>query len=65
MCPIAFSLAATFVFVSLMSIAQLIGPKILGSLLTGRYYYPITDSGSVVLKLNQQAGSPRRPLSDL
>jgi adenylate cyclase len=37
---IAFSLAATFVFVSLMSIAQLIGPKILGSLLTGRYYYP-------------------------
>jgi outer membrane protein insertion porin family len=29
---------------------------------TGRYYYPITDSGSVVLKLNQEAGmvvSPR------
>jgi outer membrane protein insertion porin family len=30
--------------------------------LTGRYYYPINDSGSIVLKLNQEAGmvvSPR------
>jgi adenylate cyclase len=37
---IVFSIAATFVFVSLMSVAQLIGPNILGSLLAGRYYYP-------------------------
>ena len=38
--PIAFSIAATFLFVSLMSVTQLIGPGVLGSLLTGRYYYP-------------------------
>src|SRR5262245_62889599 len=37
---IAFSIAATFIFVSLMSIAQLIGPNILASLLAGRYYRP-------------------------
>ena len=37
---IVFSIAATFAFVSLTSIAQLIGPKVLGSLLTGRYYHP-------------------------
>jgi adenylate cyclase len=37
---IVFSLAATFVFVSLMSVAQLIGPNILASLVVGRYYYP-------------------------
>jgi adenylate cyclase len=37
---IAFSIAASFVFVALLSIAQLIGPNILGSLLTGRYYHP-------------------------
>jgi adenylate cyclase len=37
---IAFSIGATFVFVSLMSITQLIGPNVLGNLLTGRYYYP-------------------------
>jgi adenylate cyclase len=37
---IVFSIAATFLFVSLMSVAQLIGPNVLGSLLTGRYYYP-------------------------
>ena len=37
---IVFSIAATFVFVSLTSIAQLIGPKVLGSLVTGRYYRP-------------------------
>jgi adenylate cyclase len=35
-----FSVAATLVFVWLMSIAQLIGPNVLGSLLTGRYYHP-------------------------
>jgi adenylate cyclase len=35
-----FSIAATVVFVALTSIAQLIGPNVLGSLLTGRYYYP-------------------------
>jgi adenylate cyclase len=37
---IVFSIAATFAFVALTSIAQLIGPKVLGSLLTGRYYRP-------------------------
>jgi adenylate cyclase len=37
---IVFSFAATFVLVSLTSIAQLIGPNVLGSLLTGRYYHP-------------------------
>jgi adenylate cyclase len=37
---VVFSLAATFVLVSLTSIAQLIGPGVLGSLLTGRYYHP-------------------------
>jgi adenylate cyclase len=37
---VAFSIAATFVFVSLMSVAQLIGPNILASLLAGRYYHP-------------------------
>lgn len=37
---VVFSIAATFVFVSLTSIAQVIGPSILGSLLTGRYYHP-------------------------
>lgn len=37
---IAFSIAAGFVFVSVMSVAQLIGPKTLVSLLAGRYYYP-------------------------
>jgi adenylate cyclase len=37
---IAFSIAASFVFVSLMSVAQLIGPNILASLLAGRYYHP-------------------------
>ncbi|HEX5078576.1 MAG TPA: adenylate/guanylate cyclase domain-containing protein [Geminicoccaceae bacterium] len=35
-----FSIAATLVFVSLTSIVQLIGPNVLGSLLTGRYYRP-------------------------
>jgi adenylate cyclase len=35
-----FSIAATFLFVSLTSIAQLIGPNVLASLLTGRYYHP-------------------------
>lgn len=37
---LVFSLAASAVFVSLMSIAQLIGPRTLGSLLVGRYYRP-------------------------
>ena len=34
------SIAATFVFVSLTSIAQLIGPSVLLKLLTGRYHRP-------------------------
>jgi adenylate cyclase len=37
---VVFSIAATLVLVSLTSIAQLIGPDVLGSLLTGRYYHP-------------------------
>jgi adenylate cyclase len=37
---VVFSIAATFVIVSLTSIIQLIGPNVLGSLLTGRYYHP-------------------------
>jgi adenylate cyclase len=37
---LVFSIAATFVVVSLTSIIQLIGPNVLGSLLTGRYYHP-------------------------
>jgi adenylate cyclase len=37
---VVFSIAATFAIVSLTSIAQLIGPNVLGSLLTGRYYHP-------------------------
>jgi adenylate cyclase len=37
---VVFSIGATFVFVSLTSIAQVIGPSVLGSLLTGRYYHP-------------------------
>jgi adenylate cyclase len=37
---VLFSLAATFVFTSLLSIIQLIGPNVLGNLLIGRYYHP-------------------------
>jgi adenylate cyclase len=37
---VIFSIAATVVFVSLTSIAQLIGPSVLGNLLVGRYYHP-------------------------
>jgi adenylate cyclase len=37
---IGFSIAASFVFVSLLSVAQLIGPNVLASLLVGRYYRP-------------------------
>jgi adenylate cyclase len=37
---VTFAAAATFTFVSLMSMVQLIGPNVLGSLLTGRYYRP-------------------------
>ena len=37
---VVFSVIATVVFVSLTSIVQLIGPNVLGSLLTGRYYHP-------------------------
>ena len=43
-----FSVAATFVFVSLTSIVQLIGPNVLGSLLTGRYYHPREEQRIVV-----------------
>jgi adenylate cyclase len=37
---VVFSIAATFVIVSLTSIIQLIGPNVLSNLLTGRYYHP-------------------------
>lgn len=37
---VAFSVAASFVFVSLRSMVQLIGPGMLASLLTGRYHNP-------------------------
>ena len=37
---VVFSIAATLVFVALTSIAQVIGPNVLGNLLTGRYYHP-------------------------
>jgi adenylate cyclase len=37
---VIFSIVATVVFVALTSIAQLIGPGVLGSLLTGRYHHP-------------------------
>jgi adenylate cyclase len=37
---ILFSIAASFIFVSLMSVVQLIGPGVLASLLAGRYYRP-------------------------
>ena len=45
---VVFSIAATFVFVSLTSIVQLIGPNVLGSLLTGRYYHPREEQRIVV-----------------
>ena len=37
---VVFSIAATLVLVALTSIAQVIGPGVLGNLLTGRYYHP-------------------------
>ena len=37
---VLFSIAATFVMVSLTTIIQLIGPNVLGSLITGRYLQP-------------------------
>jgi adenylate cyclase len=48
---ILFSLAATFVFVSLMSIIQLIGPSVLGNLLIGRYYQP-REEERIILSLD-------------
>jgi adenylate cyclase len=45
---VVFSVVATFVFVSLTSIVQLIGPNVLGSLLTGRYYHPREEQRIVV-----------------
>jgi adenylate cyclase len=45
---VLFSVAATFVFVSLTSIVQLIGPNVLGSLLTGRYYHPREEQRIVI-----------------
>src|SRR5262249_24011423 len=45
---IIFSAAATFVVVSISSIAQLIGPNVLASFLTGRYYRPREEERIVV-----------------
>jgi adenylate cyclase len=46
---VLFSLAATFVFVSLMSIIQVIGPNVLGNLLIGRYYQPREEERIILL----------------
>jgi adenylate cyclase len=46
---IVFSFAAIFVIVSLTSIAQVIGPNVLGNLLTGRYYRPREEQRIVVV----------------
>jgi adenylate cyclase len=48
---VLFSLGATFVFVSLMSIIQLIGPNVLGKLLIGRYYQP-REEERIILSLD-------------
>jgi adenylate cyclase len=48
---VLFSFAATFVFVSLMSIIQLIGPNVLGNLLIGRYYQP-REEERIILSLD-------------
>jgi adenylate cyclase len=48
---VLFSFAATFVFVSLMSIIQLIGPNVLGKLLIGRYYQP-REEARIILFLD-------------
>jgi adenylate cyclase len=48
---VLFSLGATFVFVSLMSIIQLIGPTVLGNLLIGRYYQP-REEERIILSLD-------------
>ncbi len=45
---VVFSIAATLVFVSLTTIVQLIGPNVLASLLTGRYYHPREEQRIVV-----------------
>ena len=45
---LVFSIAATFVFVSLTTIVQVIGPNVLGSLLTGRYYHPREEQRIVI-----------------
>jgi adenylate cyclase len=45
---IIFSAVATFVVVSISSIAQLIGPNVLASFLTGRYYRPREEERIVV-----------------
>jgi adenylate cyclase len=45
---ILFSIAASFVFVSLLSVAQLIGPGTLLNLLVGRYYRPREESRIVL-----------------
>ena len=45
---IIFSVVATFVAVAILSIAQLIGPRVLVSFLTGRYYHPREEERIVV-----------------
>ena len=72
---VVFSIAATFVFVSLTSIAQLIGPNVLASLLTGRYYHPREEQRIVlfldlvgstgIAERHRQCWLPRAALRDL
>ena len=45
---VLFSVAATFVVVALTSVIQLIGPNVLGSLLSGRYHRPREEQRIVV-----------------
>jgi adenylate cyclase len=58
---IVFSFAVIFVIVSLTSIAQVIGPNVLGNLLTGRYHRPREEQRIVlVLDLVDSTGIAER-----
>ena len=58
---VAFSFTATFVFITLMSIIQLIGPNVLGNLLVGRYYRPREEERIILfLDLAGSTGTAER-----
>lgn len=58
---LAFAIAATLLFVAAMSVAQLIGPNTLGSLLLGRYYRPREEQRIVLfLDLVDSTGAAER-----